>query len=110
MSQYIPKRGDIVWANFDPSAGHEQAGKRPSIVLSEYLFNKKLKLALVAPITNTKRDNPFEVELIDQTTTGVILCQQIKMIDYYQRQISFIEKAKKKIVAETLTKARVLLA
>lgn len=108
--QYIPKRGDIVWIDFDPSAGHEQAGTRPGLVLSEYIFNKKIGLALVAPITNTVRGHGFEVKITAKTTSGVILCQQIKMTDYYERRLEFIEKAKKNVVDEALKKVRLVLA
>ncbi|MCK4865015.1 MAG: type II toxin-antitoxin system PemK/MazF family toxin [Gammaproteobacteria bacterium] len=110
VRQYIPKRGDIVWVHFDPSAGHEQAGKRPAIVLTEYVFNEQIKLALVAPITNTVREHGFEVELIKQKTTGAVLCQQIKIIDFYERELEFIEKAKKNIIDKVLKISRILLA
>jgi hypothetical protein len=63
---YTPKRGDLVWTDFDPSAGYEQAHKRPAIVLSPEAFNGKLKLALVAPITSRVKGHGFEVALRDR--------------------------------------------
>lgn len=108
--KYIPSRGDIVFTNFDPSAGHEQAKKRPALVLSPEPFNNQIQLALVAPITSTVRGHGFEVKLDKTTKTqGVVLCQQIKTIDYNWRGIEFIEKAPTNIVNDALARARVLV-
>ncbi|HIG43748.1 MAG: type II toxin-antitoxin system PemK/MazF family toxin [bacterium] len=71
---YTPERGDFVWTDFDPSAGHEQAHKHPAIILSPQAFNGKLKLALVAQITSRVRQHGFEVALRDCKTKGPILC------------------------------------
>lgn len=106
---YIPKRGDIVWTDFDPSAGHEQAHQRPALVLSPEPFNKKFKLALVAPITSRVRGHGFEVELTDCTTSGVVLCQQVKIIDFVERGISFIEQSPVTIVNDVLAKVGLLV-
>ncbi len=106
---YIPKRGDIVWTDFDPSAGHEQAHKRPAIVLSPQPFNQQIQLALVAPITSRVRGHGFEVKLEDTKTQGVVLCQQVKTIDYDYRGIEFIETAPAKVLNEVLAKVRVLV-
>jgi len=109
-SNYVPKRGDIVFTDFDPSSGKEQAHKRPAIVLSPEPFNKQIQLALVAPITSTVRGHGFEVKLDDKTTTqGVVLCQQVKTIDYGSRGICFIEKAPQSIVNDALARVRVLV-
>ncbi len=110
MSSYIPKRGDIVWTDFDPSAGHEQAHHRPALVLSPEPFNEQIQLALVAPITSTVRGHGFEVKLEHTKTTGVVLCQQVKTIDYTARGIDFIEKAPASVVSEVLAKVRVLVS
>lgn len=107
---YIPKRGDIVWTDFDPSAGHEQAHHRPAIVLSPEPFNKQIQLALVAPITSRVRGHGFEVSVDTAKTKGVVLCQQVKTIDYAARGIKFIEKAPAAVVNEVLAKVRVLVS
>jgi len=78
---YEPRRGDLVFTDFDPAAGHEQKMKRPALVLSPDAFNEKLGLALVAPATSTVRGHGFEVVLDGMMTTGVVLCQQVKVID-----------------------------
>lgn len=110
-SKYVPKRGDIVMTDFDPSAGHEQAHKRPALVLSPEPFNKQIQLALVAPITSTVRGHGFEVPLSDDLKTkGVVLCQQVKTIDYEFRGISFVEKASTKVVNESLARVRALVS
>jgi len=107
--KYVPERGDIVFTNFDPSAGHEQAMKRPALVLSPGVFNAKVGLALVAPITSRVRGHGFEVAVNGKKTTGVILCQQIKTIDFVARGVQFIEKAQPDVLADALAKVRVLV-
>lgn len=108
---YIPKRGDIVFTDFDPSAGHEQAHQRPALVLSPEPFNKQIQLALVAPITSTVRGHGFEVKLDEEMKTqGVVLCQQVKTIDYDYRGIKFIEQAPKHIIADALARVRALVS
>lgn len=107
---YIPKRGDIVWTDFDPSAGHEQAHHRPAIVLSPEPFNRQIKLALVAPITSRVRGHGFEVAIDTTKTNGVVLCQQVKTIDYAARGIKFIEKAPTGVVKEVLSKVLTLIS
>jgi mRNA interferase MazF len=71
---YCPDTGDFVWLTFDPQAGHEQAGRRPALVLSPGIYNSKSGLALVCPITNQAKGYPFEVPVSGgQGPTGVIL-------------------------------------
>ena len=110
MKRYIPKRGDIIWTDFDPAAGHEQKGKRPALVLSPEPFNKKIMLALVAPITSRVRGHAFEVPLRGEKVTGVILCQQIKTIDFVERGVAFAEKASENIVADVLARVQAILS
>ena len=59
--RYVPRRGDIVWLSFTPQAGHEQAGRRPALVLSPSTYNRKVGLALFCPITSRVKGYPFEV-------------------------------------------------
>lgn len=107
--KYIPKRGDIVWTDFDPAAGHEQMGKRPAFIVSTEPFNKKMLLALVAPITSRVRGHAFEVHLQSEKVQGVILCQQIKMIDFVERGIQFIEKAPEDVTIEVLARIKAII-
>ena len=108
--KYIPKRGDIVWTDFTPASGHEQLGKRPALVLSPEPFNKKIMLAMVAPITSRVRGHGFEVPLSGKKVSGVVLCQQVKMIDYTARGIQFAEKALKPVVSDALAKVRAIVS
>jgi len=109
QKKYIPKRGDIVWTNFNPASGHEQMGKRPAIVLSPAPFNKKVRLALLAPITSRVRGHGFEVPFNGEKVEGVILCQQIKMIDFSARGAQFAEKATKVVINDVLAKVRAIV-
>lgn len=109
--RYIPARGDLIWMEFDPASGHEQMGKRPGLVLSEHAFNKVVGLALVAPITSRVRGHGFEVAVEGtKRITGVVLCQQIKMIDYSALGAKRAEKAPIEVVSESLRKVRAIVA
>lgn len=108
MTDYVPNRGDIIWIDFDPAVGHEQAHKRPALVLSPELFNRLIKLVFLAPITSKVKGLPFEVALKDTKTEGVVLCHQVRTMDYIARGIEYIEKAPKGVVLEALSKVAVL--
>lgn len=104
MSQYIPQKGDFVALTFDPQAGHEQQGRRPALVVSRTLFNRHTGLAMVCPITNTRRDIPFHVAVPDEfSLTGFIMVEQIKSVDYASRKVKFIEKAPQSVFDEVLS-------
>lgn len=90
---YIPDRGDIVWINFTPQAGHEQRGKRPALILSPKIYNEKTSLCLCLPITSKVKGYPFEVKLPEGLAIeGVILSDQIKNLDFSAREINFVCK------------------
>ena len=89
---YVPERGDLVWIDFDPQAGHEQAGKRPAIVLSDSAYNARIGLCIACPITSKRKGYPFEVNIKGKRISGVILSDQVKSLDWKQRNISFAEK------------------
>ncbi len=97
------ERGDIVYLDFAPQAGHEQKGRRPALVVSNDLFNRVSSLAMVCPITHTDRGHPFHLRLDSRTKTdGVILCDQARMLDLNSRHASYEEKAPMEIVAEAV--------
>ena len=102
MVKYIPEQGDIVVLSFDPQSGHEQKGRRPAIIVSNKTFNQHLGLAFACPITNTKRDFPFHIEVKSDNITGFIMGEQMKSIDYNARNIKFIEKANQKTINRIL--------
>src|SRR5438132_4378211 len=81
--EYVPERGDAVWVTLDPQAGHEQAGRRPALVLSPASYNGRVGLALFLPITSRAKGYPFEVPLLDGApVTGVVLADQVKSPDW----------------------------
>ncbi len=86
------KQGDIVKVSFNPQQGHEQAGYRPALVISNDDFNAKTQLAIVCPITNTNNNFPLHIPLPNGlTSTGVVLCEHIRTLDLNARQYNFIE-------------------
>ena len=86
------KQGTIIKLDFDPQSGHEQAGYRPAVVISNDLFNAKTSMTIVCPITNTNRDFPLHIPLDDRTeTTGVVMCEHVKSLDINTRKYKVIE-------------------
>ena len=106
----LVKRGDIVFVDFDPTLGREQAGARPALVLSPESFNRLTGLAMLVPITRRVRNIPFEVQLTGTRTLGVALCHQSRTIDTRARRCKFVERVPESVVAEALAKVRAILA
>ena len=105
VAAYIPDAGDVIWLNFDPQAGHEQAGHRPAIVLSPKAYNSRTGLCLVVPITNQGKGYPFEQALpASCKTTGVALCDQVRSLDWKARQATLKEAAGKEFAREVLAR------
>ena len=107
---YIPNRGDIVWITFNPHAGHEQAGRRPALVLSPAAYNGKVGLAILCPITSQIKDYPFEVLIPEGLKLGgAILSDQIKSLDWKVRQAEFVCKLPSSTLNEVLQKLGTLI-
>ncbi len=107
---YSPKRGDIVWLTFSPHAGHEQAGHRPALILSPGLYNKKVGLALVCPITTQVQGYPFEVPMPNGLeVSGVVLADHIKSLDWKARRARFCCTVPPATIAEVLRKLAPLI-
>ncbi len=87
VKPYVPDLGDIVWVHFTPQAGHEQAGRRPAVVLSPKTYNAKSGLMLCVPVTNQIKGYPFEVTLSGIGATGAALADQVKSLDWQARQV-----------------------
>ncbi len=108
---YVPDRGDAVWITLNPQAGHEQAGRRPAVVLSPAAYNRKVGLAILCPITNQQKGYPFEVALpAGLKVTGVILSDQVKSLDWRARQAELIDTLPEQTVAEVLSKLSTLFS
>jgi len=106
---YIPSKGDIVWVEFNPQKGHEQAGHRPAVVISPYEYNLKTSLAIVVPITSKVKGYPFEIPIKGEEIQGVVLADQVKSLDFKARNFKFIEKAEDIVLVEILYKIKILL-
>ena len=97
------KQGSIIWLDFDPQIGHEQKGRRPALVISNNTFNNFSKMAIVCPITNADKNHPFHVKLNEKTkTTGIILCDQARTLDFKARKNKFIENIPEEILLEVI--------
>ena len=108
---YVPQRGDIVWITLNPQSGHEQAGRRPAVVLSPGIYNEKVELAILCPITNQIKGYPFEVLMPDGLpVSGVILADQIKSLDWRVRDAEWICTLPPRVVVEVLQKLGTLLS
>ena len=108
---YVPDRGDFVWLQFSPQAGHEQAGHRPAFVVSPRSYNEKVGLALICPVTSQVKGYPFEVVVTTgKTIKGAILSDQVKSLDWRVRHAQLVEKARAEITAEVIAKIESLLA
>jgi len=86
---YVPEAGDIVWLDFAPQTGHEQAGRRPAVVLSPQAYNSKTGLLVCVPVTNQIKGYPFEVLLSGPEISGAALADQVKSLDWRSRQAQF---------------------
>ena len=94
MVKYIPKQGDIVYLDFNPTKGHEQNGKRPAIVISNDVFNINTKMAILCPISTNTKEFPTHYILEDsKKIKGSVLCEHIRSIDYESRNLKYVEKA-----------------
>jgi mRNA interferase MazF len=108
---YVPQRGDVVWITLNPQAGHEQAGRRPAVVLSPDAYNGKVGLAILCPITNQIKGYPFEVLVpADLPVTGAILSDQVKSLDWRARNAELICTLPSRTMSEVLQKLGALLS
>jgi mRNA interferase MazF len=108
--RYVPSRGDAVWISFNPKAGHEQAGRRPALVLSPSSYNGKVGLAILCPITSQVKGYPFEVTIpFGSKLGGVVLADQVKSLDWRTRKAELICKLPRETTGEVLDKLATLL-
>ena len=107
-ASYVPDCGDVIWLNFDPQAGPiqaDEAGHRPALVLSPKAYNGRTGLCLVVPITSQSKGYPFELALPTSCqTTGVVLCDQVRSLDWKARMAALKEKAGQEFAREVLAR------
>ena len=108
---YVPERGDVVWLDFDPQAGREQAKRRPAVVLSPAAYNGRTSLALCCPVTSQVKGYPFEVALpAGGRVQGVVLADQVRSLDWQARKATYLDALPAPALAQVLARARALLA
>jgi len=109
-SRYVPERGDVIWLQFDPQDGHEQAGRRPALVVSPKSYNGKVGLALLCPVTSRVKGYPFEVLFPgDSKVDGAVLADQVKSLNWRVRKAKRFAVAPEAVVDEVLGKILALL-
>jgi len=110
VSRFVPGRGDVVWLQFTPQAGHEQAGRRPALVVSPQAYNGLVGLALFCPITSQVKGYPFEVALSGKgKAKGVVLSDQLKSLDWRAREARKFDSVADSVMMEVLDKIAVLV-
>lgn len=106
----VPDRGDAVWLDFNPQAGHEQAGRRPALVISPAAYNERAGLAILCPITSRRKGYPFEVPLPEGLpVSGVVLADQVKSLDWRARQAEIIARLPDETTADVLARLQTLI-
>lgn len=108
MSRYVPDVGHIVWLQFDPQAGHEQAGHRPALVLSPARYNDARGMMIACPLTSRIKGYPFEV-VISRDPPSAVLADQIKSLDWRARRAAHKGLVSAEVVAEVQGKLKALL-
>ena len=110
MAAYVPARGDLIWLQFSPRAGHEQAGHRPAVVISPSSYNRRVGLALCCPVTSQVKGYPFEVLLPQGLgVEGAILSDQIKSLDWRARKARRIARLPADLLQESVGKILALV-
>jgi mRNA interferase MazF len=110
VAAYVPARGDLIWLQFNPQAGHEQAGHRPAVVISPSSYNRRVGLALCCPVTSQVKGYPFEVLLPQGLgVEGAILSDQIKSLDWRVRKARRIGNLPVDVLEETVGKILALV-
>ena len=105
------KQGDIIWLDFDPTKGREQAGCRPALVISQTAYNQKRALAVVCPITSSTRPLRLRVPLDHRTKTqGDVICEQVRTIDLLARKCKIVEPLPKDLLKQVLDAVSIIIA
>jgi len=106
LTGYVPDAGDIAVLDFDRQVGHEQARRRPALVLTDQRYNRASGLAIICPLTSRRKPYPFALPIMVDNVEGAVLVDQIKSLDWAGRKATFHSRAEPSLV----TKARQYLA
>ena len=109
---YVPDRGDVVWLDFTPQAGREQAGRRPALVLSPASYNRKSSLMVCCPVTSQMKGYPFEVSVSGPMTigvTGVVLADHVRSLDWRARSAAKFGFVDPRVTHDVAAKVKLLL-
>jgi mRNA interferase MazF len=109
VKRYVPRAGDIIWLDFDPQEGREQAKRRPALVITDQRYNLASGLALVCPLTSRRKPYPFAVPVTVDKIEGAVLVDQLKSLDWNARKAKFHSQVELPLLAKVRTYLGVLL-
>lgn len=109
VARYVPRAGDLIWLDFDPQAGREQAKRRPALVVTDAAYNQASGLVLACPVTSRRKPYPFALPAVIDKVEGAVLVDQLKSFDWTARKASFHSKADPALLAKVRTYLGVLL-
>lgn len=110
QQNYVPDRGDFVWVSLSPISGHEQAGRRPALVISPKSYNRKTGLCVLCPATRQAKGYAFEVTIkSDDGISGVVLSDHLRSVDWKARSIQFIRHVSDSDLSEVIARIEALL-
>jgi mRNA interferase MazF len=109
VTRYVPRAGDLIWLDFDPQAGREQAKRRPALVVTDHSYNSASGLALVCPLTSRRKPYPFALPIVINKIEGAVLIDHLKSMDWAARRAEFHSKADPALLAKVRVYLGVLL-
>ena len=109
VGAYVPDAGDIVWLDFDPQAGREQARRRPALVLTDSAYNRASGLVVVCPLTSKRKSYPFSLPVVVNKVEGAVLADHLKSMDWKARRVTFHSKADPALLSKVRSYVAVLL-
>lgn len=109
VGRYVPRAGDLIWLDFDPQAGREQAKRRPALVVTDQSYNQASGLVLVCPLTSRRKPYPFALPVIIDKVEGAVLVDHLKSLDWTAHNAAFHSKAEPALLAKVRAYLGVLL-
>jgi len=109
VARYVPDAGDIVWLDFDPQAGREQAHRRPALVLTDQGYNRASGLVAVCPLTRTRKPYPFALPVVVDQVEGAVLVDHLKSMDWKARNVAFHSRAEPALLSRVRAYVAVFL-